>query len=1076
MSSQIPILESQFSPPAVKGQFVQRAALHKKLQLIPSYPVTFIYAGAGYGKSTGLSLFTQYSKYNVSWFSITEFDTDLLPFLTKLVYAIKKCYPHFGDRVLTQLEQIHHHVREREIWTCLTKLVNELEKINEEFIIVLDDAHHFMNTHVIEQWIQLFIEHLPEGIHFVLSSRQKPRWSVLSRLKVKGDLLEITQIDLELSEAEVTHLIQEVHGIELGEGSVQQIHQITEGWAIACGMFVHQLSSGEPKESLLNLEVQSLDDLFQYIEIEVLSKQPVIIQKFLEQTGVFELLTADACDQILRINSSSQMLDDLKYQSLFIQQIDDTHYRYHALFQRFLENRLKQTNREEYEHLHREAAYYLEQQNDLENAIHHWLIVRQFELAAQLLADHGQRMINEGRIVRLKQQLDKMPEKDKNHFPVLWFYSGEMLRYRAKYEDAEEHYNRAIALAEALEDYYVLSMAYEGKARIYLDTIRPDQADQFLRKAIRYREPLDVKDEEKARLYHMLGENLLNLGHAKKAEAWLNKAKALNLPIDDTNLEGRIYLRTGRLYQAKQFLKDKKEKFPNDESDLLPQSYRETDILLSIIESFMGYAEDGKKSAELGLQLGIGYDSAFVEACGWMRMGHAVQLLRRYDTDLAIKCYDNALSLMDQLNVSRLKAEPYMGLCMLYGINGEYEEAFHAGQMGLRETELVKDLWLSSIIRLCISIASVQCKRYDYAFEILEETREHFQACEDDYGLMLVAFWKAFLAFETKDSKTFYTEMEAFIKRLQTGSYEFFLKHRTYFGPVDLQLIAPLLYRAQEKGIYETYVTRMIHELGFGDLKKHPGYTLRLMTLGEFQILVGNEQVNDSDWTRAKSKELLELFITNRHTTMTKEEVFEQLWPEQDETGANKNFKVTLNGLLKILEPHRQAREESFFIQRSGSSYRLNPKSGYELDINLFEEFIQAGLDENEPDKSKELLLRGLKLYEGDYLANHRTVDWLLHERERLQVLFLRGAEKLAQVSVRLEDYHTCIRWCQEILYHDKTWEEAYRLLMYCYYQQNNRPHAIRWYKRLEDVLEKELSIQPMKTTQEMYEMVMEQV
>lgn len=1074
MSNQVPILNSQFSPPSIREHFIHRRNLHKKLQLIPSFPVTIVYASAGYGKSTGLSSYIQSVKMDVCWYSITSYDTDLIPFLIKLIHSIRKINPTFGERVLKELHLVEYQVQEQEIWSFMAMIVNELSNF-EPFILVLDDAHHFMESRTISKWIQLFIEHLPEQIHFVISTRQKPKWAILSQLKVKGDLLEINQQDLKLDFHEVKHLIQDIHKIDIHDELIKQIHETTEGWAIACGMVVQQLLSGENVQHILNKEMSSLQDLFQYMVMEVHSKQPIIIQKFLEQSSVLEVLSADACDQLLRINSSYQMLEDLAQQNLFIQKIDDIHYRYHALFKAFLENRLRHTDPAEFNYLHSEAAHYYIQQDDFEKAIHHLLIINDYTSASQLLEKYGQKMLKQGKLDRLDEYIRKIPVRVKSKYPILLFLEGEILRYRSKYEEAEHLYRQSIEVAKEKDNHYVLSLAYEGKARIYLDTIRPDRAEDILKEAIKYREALDVPNEEKARLYHMLGENLLNAGYAKKAEQWLEKAKSLNLPIDDTNLEARIYLRTGRLHQAKQFLLNKKSKYPNFEEDHLPQSHRETDILMSLIEAFMGNAEEGKLYAEKGLQQGIENESPFVEACGWMRIGHAVQLLKRYDSSLAIQCYENALDIMEKIDVSRGKAEPYMGLCMLYGTMGEFEKALHAGQEGLYETELVKDLWLSAIIRLCLSVAAINCKRFDYALNMLEETRDYFETCEDDYGLMATSFWFAFVAHELGDDELFKEEMEKFLKKIQTGSYDFFLKRRTYFSPIDMQSIAPMLYKAQKMNIYEIYVNRIIYELGLGNLERHPGYTLRFKTLGDFKLYIGNEVVDDSAWNRMKSKELLELLITYRQTSLTKEEIFSHLWPEQNEESANKNFKVTLNGLLKVLEPNRQARQESFFIIRSENSYRLNPQSGYELDATLFEEFVQSGIDETDPTKAKELLLQGLQMYEGDYLANHRTVDWLIHERERLQVLFLRGAEKLAQVSVRLEDYHTSIHWCREILYHDQTWEEAYRLLMYCYYQLNNRPQAIKWYKRCEDVLWKELKIKPMQSTIDMYEMITEQ-
>lgn len=134
----------------------------------------------------------------------------------------------------------------------------------------------------------------------------------------------------------------------------------------------------------------------------------------------------------------------------------------------------------------------------------------------------------------------------------------------------------------------------------------------------------------------------------------------------------------------------------------------------------------------------------------------------------------------------------------------------------------------------------------------------------------------------------------------------------------------------------------------------------------------------------------------------------------------------------------------------------------------------EAGLVEKNTEKSMEELERALNLYNGDYLPERRYEDWCLNERERLLVYFLRSAEKLAQLNVRRENYDSAIHWCQKILHRDRTWEEAYRLLMFCYYRKNNRPQAIRWYKKCSEVLEEELGVTPLEPTKHMYEMIIE--
>ena len=59
---------------------------------------------------------------------------------------------------------------------------------------------------------------------------------------------------------------------------------------------------------------------------------------------------------------------------------------------------------------------------------------------------------------------------------------------------------------------------------------------------------------------------------------------------------------------------------------------------------------------------------------------------------------------MDELNVSRGKAEPLMGLSILKARQGFIREAIQFGETGLRETEKVNDGWLSGLIRIGLAI------------------------------------------------------------------------------------------------------------------------------------------------------------------------------------------------------------------------------------------------------------------------------------------------------------------------------------------------------------------------------------
>ncbi|QOY37897.1 BTAD domain-containing putative transcriptional regulator [Anaerobacillus isosaccharinicus] len=576
--------------------------------------------------------------------------------------------------------------------------------------------------------------------------------------------------------------------------------------------------------------------------------------------------------------------------------------------------------------------------------------------------------------------------------------------------------------------------------------------------------------ERQLQLYSLMAENLVNLGKMQEALQWLIKCKAVKADFTKVELESRYLLRIGELQQAKMVLEETNEFEANE--NYLSQSHRETDLILSIICSFMGELDKGKKLAERAILRGTLRKSPFVEACGWIRMGHIVQLDGKYNHDLAIQCYETALGLMEKINMSRGKSEAYMGLTVLYGRLGNYEMAQKMSLMALEEPNRVKDQWLASFVYLSHSIAAIYCKKLEEAKFLLDEASKGFDMCSGKFGLTVTLFWQAKLAMDQGNWPDFKVGIEKFLQLVEEHDYEFFLTKKTLFGPKDLQLIIPMLIEARELGLATS--ARFLEKLGLENLSFHPGYSIKVKTLGDFQVWLGNDKVHDRSWKREKAKELFQLLVTNKTKMFPKGEILSLLWNDLDEEAAQRDFKVALNALNKVIEPMRQVRSNPFFIQREDSLYGINKEAVFEVDAEIFETTIEKGLRAQGAKEAIEILIEGLTLYEGDYLPSRRYDDWCLEERERLLVLFLRGAERLSQLYIENDLYDEAIYWSEAILLKDVCWEEAYRILMYAYHNKNNRTYALRIYERCCKQLQEELGVEPVEATKQMYKKIKE--
>ncbi|KMJ57889.1 transcriptional regulator [Bacillus sp. LL01] len=1068
MISQDTILQTKITTPTVKEYVLRRAKIARKMKAVTSFGVTLVHSGPGYGKSTIVASFVPTFESTSCWYTATDFDDELIPFLRYVVHSIRNRYREFGEGLLNYLNRMDRYIREEEVQDLCSLFINEIALIGKPLILIIDDFHFVQNNPEIITWFHWLLQHIPSNLHVILITRERPGWEVVTAMKVKNELLEITEEDLKFSIEEVEVLLEDVYMLDVGKDDIELIYSLSEGWVMALGLLSQRLVEQTSTEGLIMTQ-GTLEDLFKYLATEVFMKQTPMVQQFLEQTSILDVLNGEMCDEVLGINGSNYLLQSLTERHLFITVTGKNQYRYHALFKEFLERRIKDQE-QQFMLLHKRCAKWYMKQREILPAIAHFEKIGDYRAIGALVHEHGVKLLEQGQLSYVLEKLLRMNIQIKGNYYMLWYIQGEILRYRCQYEESETAYRNGLEAARMNGDSLVIIRSLKGIAKIYLDTIQPIKAERVLSEAIKLMENCPIEKREENQLYAIMAENLLNAGHATKAFEWFEKLDTFYKQEEAGNLEARILLRSGKLQMAKKLLIYKKK---SHTEGTLPQSHRETDLLLSLVEAFIGNADQAKKLADAGIKQGVKLQAPFVEACGWIRLGHAVQLMEIYDSVLAKECYQTALEIMEDLNVSRGKAEANMGLCILYTEQGAYEKAILCGEEALKETEEVKDNWLSGLIYLAMKIASVHSRKWEEVELYGLRATRLLHKCGDEYAEMLLNFWQSIYHYELQEWNGFKDSMNAFLTTLQTGNYEFILFNRTTFGPSDLQKYTPLLLEAQSRNIQRTYVTSLLNELGFSEVRNHPGYTLKIQTLGSFRVWLGQKEVEAKDWQRIKAKELLEFFVTKRNKQLVKDEIFAALWPNVPEKSMTRDFKVALNALNNALEPERKARTESFFIQREGHSYGLNPNSGYLVDCIEFESFASAGLEEQDPTKAFAYLEKALAVYKGDFLPDQKYADWCLNERERLLVYYLRCSEKLAQLLVARKEYDTAIQWCEKVIEKDPTWEEAYRLLMFCYYHKNNRSQAMKWFAKCKQYLKNELGVEPMFSTKQMYDMVL---
>lgn len=141
------------------------------------------------------------------------------------------------------------------------------------------------------------------------------------------------------------------------------------------------------------------------------------------------------------------------------------------------------------------------------------------------------------------------------------------------------------------------------------------------------------------------------------------------------------------------------------------------------------------------------------------------------------------------------------------------------------------------------------------------------------------------------------------------------------------------------------------------------------------------------------------------------------------------------------------------------------------IDILSFEEKANYGLQMPLAQMGREegrLLEEAISLYRGDLLDGYYD-EWVLRERERLHLLYLRSLSRLMRYYGGQNQLVKGIAYGQQLLAADPLREQIHRELMLLHMRKGERSLAIQQYESCRYVLANELGIAPMQETQSLY-------
>lgn len=405
-------LDGRFFRPPLPDGHVLRPRLCERLSAGLGGRLLLVSAPAGFGKSSLAVEFCQGlpAHWQSLWLGLSPRDSDPGRFLERLLEGLQDFFPQLGSQSLGLLKMRQRHQPFAfEEW--LDGLLDELAvhlSASTPLLLVLDD-YHLAQGPVLDRCLQFFLNHLPDGLLVMVTSRQRPDWH-LARLRLSRQLLELNEQDLRLTHDEALTLLDR-HSSSLRGEALESLIQRSEGWVAGLRFWLLAASEAGSQGALPQALHGGEGLIRDYLLEEVIDCLPAEVQSFLYDTAPQERFCSELCDAVREAHDSAEILRFLLAHQVFLVPLDENGhwYRYHHLFSDLLRTRPTAQAMVPAASLHLRACRWFNAQGLLDEAVEQALRAGHLDVAANLVQNLSEEQLlaeqNVGMLLRWKMDL-----------------------------------------------------------------------------------------------------------------------------------------------------------------------------------------------------------------------------------------------------------------------------------------------------------------------------------------------------------------------------------------------------------------------------------------------------------------------------------------------------------------------------------------------------------------------------------------------------------------------------------------------------------------------------------------------
>jgi DNA-binding SARP family transcriptional activator len=187
-------------------------------------------------------------------------------------------------------------------------------------------------------------------------------------------------------------------------------------------------------------------------------------------------------------------------------------------------------------------------------------------------------------------------------------------------------------------------------------------------------------------------------------------------------------------------------------------------------------------------------------------------------------------------------------------------------------------------------------------------------------------------------------------------------------------------------------------------------------------------------------------------------------WPDSGRKAASTNLRRALHAARRTLDSAAGSRY--YYMASENDSLVLCPEGQLWVDVEAFEEAARSALRSREPGAYE----AAIDLYSGELLPGDRYEGWAEERRRELQETYTSLFLGLARAYEERGDYGSSIVALRKVIREEPANEEAHVGLMRLHALSGRTAEALRQYELLEEMISRELGVEPSASTRALRE------